>query len=84
MFGISTALGLRNLPATPGTPPANVTALYAKADGLLYRKSSDGIEHVVARAVTVISPTNPNLTEPGLWIQTFANGDMTFWIEDGQ
>lgn len=31
----------------------------------------------------VVSPTNPNLTEPGLWIQTFEDGSISFWVEDG-
>jgi hypothetical protein len=31
----------------------------------------------------VVSETDPGLTEPGLWIQIFPNGDATFWVEDG-
>lgn len=31
----------------------------------------------------VVSATDPVLTQPGLWIETDANGDITFWIEDG-
>lgn len=31
-----------------------------------------------------VGPTNPNLTEPGLWVQTgLPNGGYTLWIEDG-
>lgn len=32
-----------------------------------------------------VQPTNPGMTEPGLWIQTEigADNDMTFWVEDG-
>lgn len=38
-----------------------------------------------ALAPVVVGPTNPQLTKPGLWVQTgLGNGsDMTFWIEDG-
>jgi hypothetical protein len=34
----------------------------------------------------VVSSVNPNLTEPGLWIETGLGSDgtgFTFWIEDG-
>lgn len=39
-----------------------------------------------AASRVVISPTNPQMTQPGLWIQTgLGDGsDFTFWIEDGQ
>lgn len=30
-----------------------------------------------------VGPANPNLTEPGLWVQTFPNGDLSLWVEDG-
>ena len=30
-----------------------------------------------------VQPTNPNMTEPGLWIDT-SGGNFTFWIEDGE
>lgn len=31
----------------------------------------------------VVSETDPGLEEPGVWFQTFPNGDMTMWVEDG-
>lgn len=36
-------------------------------------------------ANVVVSDTNPNFTEPGLWIETKIgpNNDITFWVEDG-
>lgn len=30
-----------------------------------------------------VGPNDPNMQSPGLWVQTFANGDFTLWIEDG-
>lgn len=44
----------------------------------------DGIE--AASLAVVVSPTNPGLTAPGIWIQTGlgADGtDWTLWFEDG-
>lgn len=31
----------------------------------------------------LVSPTEPTFENQGLWIQTFDNGDVTLWIEDG-
>lgn len=31
----------------------------------------------------LVQETDPGLAQPGLWVQTFPNGDITFWIEDG-
>lgn len=36
--------------------------------------------------LVIVSPTDPALTDPGLWIQTDlgpTGDDMTFWVEDG-
>lgn len=32
----------------------------------------------------VIAQDDPQLAMAGLWIQTFVNGDLTFWVEDGE
>jgi hypothetical protein len=34
--------------------------------------------------VVVISPTDPNLGEEGLWFQPIGVDDMTIWYEDGK
>ncbi len=31
-----------------------------------------------------IQDTQPTQTTPYMWVQTFVNGDLTFWIEDGK
>lgn len=31
-----------------------------------------------------IQDTQPTQTAPYMWVQTFVNGDLTFWIEDGK
>jgi hypothetical protein len=48
-------------------------------------QGTQGIQGVPGPANLVVSPTNPGLTQPGLWVQTgLGSGtDMTFWIEDG-
>ena len=30
-----------------------------------------------------VQATNPGLAVPGLWIKTYVNGDLEFFVEDG-
>jgi hypothetical protein len=30
-----------------------------------------------------VQATDPALTQPGMWVQTYGNGDIALWIEDG-
>lgn len=49
-------------------------------------KGDTGATGPAGPANLVVSPTNPGLTQPGLWVQTGmgASGTgITFWIEDG-
>lgn len=41
-----------------------------------------GVATVAAPQDVFVQPTNPNMTSPGLWVDT-TGGDVTFWIEDG-
>lgn len=69
--------------AAPTSPPAGFSDLYVKNDGRFYTKDEAGVESVVG---VVVGNTNPNLTGPGLWIQTGlgpGGTGFTFWFEDG-
>ncbi len=42
------------------------------------------IDTLEAESLIFVGAADPNMTEPGLWIQTGVNGDgITFWVEDG-
>lgn len=54
----------------------------------LWHRVGMTVQDVDARIAAKAAPlkvqaTNPGLTVPGLWIETKANGDVSFWIENG-
>ena len=42
------------------------------------------IEEIDNQQNLFIQDTQPTQTAPYMWVQTFVNGDLTFWIEDGK
>ena len=42
------------------------------------------IEEIDNQQNLFIQDTQPTQTAPYMWVQTFINGDLTFWIEDGK
>jgi hypothetical protein len=60
--------------------------------GALKEIDFNGIWHHGAEAHTVsgggtnlfVQQTNPNMTEPGIWVELNPNGTVkTFWVENG-
>lgn len=71
-YGTGTALAYTNAGAPGQVLTSNGSSPPTWADG-----AGGGSSNLKVQA------TNPNLVAPGLWIQTFPNGDVTFWVEDG-
>jgi len=82
-FNLGSLLRLPLIATPKVAPPAGTTQFYAKADGRLYRRGHDGVEHLASGAPVIVAAANPHLSEPGMWVQTLPNGDVSLWIEDG-
>lgn len=85
-----TATVARGRPGEPGQPGIGVPAGGTTGQVLTKTSGADyatGWANVTSGAQQVyVQPTNPNMTEPGIWIQTgLAPGGtgFTFWFEDG-
>ena len=59
-----------------------------ETDNLLLDKANKTdvytIEEIDNQQNLFIQDTQPTQTAPYMWVQTFVNGDLTFWIEDGK
>ena len=59
-----------------------------ETDNLLLDKANKTdiytIEEIDNKQNLFIQDTQPTQTAPYMWVQTFVNGDLTFWIEDGK
>lgn len=59
-----------------------------ETDNLLLEKANKTdvytIEEIDNQQNLFIQDTQPTQTAPYMWVQTFINGDLTFWIEDGK
>lgn len=59
-----------------------------ETDNLLLDKANKTdvytIEEIDNQQNLFIQDTQPTQTAPYMWVQTFINGDLTFWIEDGK
>lgn len=59
-----------------------------ETDNLLLDKANKTdvytIEEIDNKENLFIQDTQPTQTAPYMWVQTFINGDLTFWIEDGK
>lgn len=59
-----------------------------ETDNLLLDKANKTdvytIEEIDNQQNLFIQDTQPTQTTPYMWVQTFVNGDLTFWIEDGK
>jgi hypothetical protein len=57
----------------------------AHTNGALFVRISGIDENAFNDAQNLfIQDTQPTQTAPYMWVQTFENGDLTFWIEDGK
>ena len=68
------------------SPPINVTvqAVATNITAVVTPSGSVTVGNGVTTQNLIVGDEQPTLAQPGLWIQTFDNGDWTLWIEDGK
>lgn len=70
---------------TPG--PTNVSVQQQNTNVSVNVETGPNVAVVENGAVPqnlFVQNTEPDMPAGGMWIQTFDNGDYTFWIEDGK
>lgn len=53
------------------------------AQGIQGVQGVQGVQGAAGPANLKVQATDPGLTSPGMWVQTYGNGDIALWIEDG-